>query len=132
LKPCTQCGASNPDDAKTCVKCGLPLSSSVPEPAEKLIVDEFIISERGLSIRVSNAGTAPMTVIRVFRRGMPTPILGISSGNGTLEGGNVTIQPGSNAALLTEMPDDAVSETCYEITVVTAAGSRRTLTLTWP
>lgn len=100
MKPCIQRVASNPDGAKTCVKCGLPLPMPAPEPVDKVSTDEFLINERDLSARVRNTGTASMAMTKVFREGIPTPILGISARIGTLEGESVTVQPGT----LTSMP----------------------------
>jgi hypothetical protein len=106
------------------------------EAVEKFSIDQVTMSNvMEFSLRVHNSGTASLTIAKLLFDGKPSEIVGISSGNGTLENGRVVIRPGDSVTVSFKPPSpDHVASVMigYPVTVVTEGGNQNTVNLTLP
>ncbi|HVP23668.1 MAG TPA: zinc ribbon domain-containing protein [Conexivisphaerales archaeon] len=133
MKFCPTCGANVDDEMKLCANCGTDLRTPQQEPlVEKLTIESCGVTFGYMVLTVKNSGTAPLTIEKVEFGDESAGIQGITSGNGAIRQGRVTLQPGDAVSVLLRQPPTAFSGNEYPVVAVTSTGNRYPTSLVWP
>ena len=132
MQSCSRCGVVLAKDDKRCPNCGTDVSApEEPTLVEILSFDHISISERGITFRIRNTGTAPLTVARVFFDNAPAEIVSASSESGAVSDGLLTLLPGAVGEVTFTSSFSGANDLGYPAAVVTASGKRYETTVVY-
>jgi hypothetical protein len=132
MESCSRCGVVLAKDDKLCPNCGAEVAApEEPKLVEALSFEHISISERGITFRIKNTGTAPLTVMRLFFDNAPAEIVSASSESGVVSEGLLTLQPGDVGEVTFTSSFSGASDLGYLAAVVTASGKRYETTVVY-
>jgi RNA polymerase subunit RPABC4/transcription elongation factor Spt4 len=132
MNSCYKCGVSLSEGDKLCPNCGAEAAATEkPELVEMLSFDHFFITNRGITFRIRNSGTAPLTVAGVLFNKEPTEVASVSSEKGTVKDGVLTLQPGDVGDVTFQPAYFDASDLGYPAAVVTGSGKRYETTVVY-